>query len=176
MSGTSPAVYWDACVFLSWLLEDLPDAEQTQLDAMVRMVDNGRVALMTSVITRAEVVAVPSSSRSIRQELSSLIGRLDAEILGVDDRVAQLAGELRHHYIKRPKRHGGKALKLGTPDALHLATAILYEASEFQTYDKHDNRGTMGLLGLDGDVAGHNLRVCTPHGEPHRELFDHEGG
>jgi hypothetical protein len=56
-----------------------------------------------------------------------------------------------------------------TPDAIHLATAIHYNADEFHTFDgskprtPRDKRYTRsGLLLLDGNVAGHGLTVCKP--------------
>ena len=52
------------------------------------------------------------------------------------------------------------------PDAIHLASAILYEATEFHTFDgvrSGVNKG--GLLTLDGNVAGHRLRICAPKAE-----------
>jgi hypothetical protein len=44
---------------------------------------------------------------------------------------------------------------LKSPDAIHLATAILYRADEFHTFDDQ-------LIGLSGNVGGHRLIVCKP--------------
>ena len=176
MSGTRPAVYWDSCVFLSWLLKDLDDGgSAAELRSMVEMVESGRATLMTSAISHAEVVAAPASvppaAKDFQKRFLELMARSNVNTINVNVRVAQKARQLRHHYMLHPKRHRGRILKLGTPDAIHLATAILYKADEFQTYDKNDTRGTMGLLGLNGDVAGENLRICLPHGDPQADFF-----
>ena len=53
--------------------------------------------------------------------------------------------------------------KISSPDAIHLATAILYEADEFHTTDGGGKRKRAGdLLPLDGNVAGHPLKICKP--------------
>ena len=52
------------------------------------------------------------------------------------------------------------------PDAIHLASAIQYEATEFHTFDgvrSGVNKG--GLLTLDGNVGAHRLRICAPKAE-----------
>ena len=47
-------------------------------------------------------------------------------------------------------------------DALRLATAILYRADKFHTFDESNGRNSLGLLPLSGNVAGHNLTICKP--------------
>ena len=58
---------------------------------------------------------------------------------------------------------------LAGTDAIHLATAIHYEAYEFHTFDgcrpgkpRNKDKKRCGLLQLNGDVAGHRLAVCKP--------------
>jgi hypothetical protein len=56
--------------------------------------------------------------------------------------------------------------KISTPDAIHLATAILYEAEEFHTTDGGGKRKRAGdLIPLNGNVAGHRLRICIPRAD-----------
>jgi integrase len=45
--------------------------------------------------------------------------------------------------------------------AKHLASAIHFEVDEFHTFDE-GKKGGRSLLSLDGDVAGHRLRICKP--------------
>lgn len=65
------------------------------------------------------------------------------------------------HYISK---NGPTGLTLTVPDSLHLATAILYRATEFHTFDENDKpkQNALGLLPLSGDVAGHKLKICKP--------------
>lgn len=52
------------------------------------------------------------------------------------------------------------------PDAIHLASAILYDATEFHTFDgARAGANKAGLLTLDGNVAGHRLKICAPKAE-----------
>jgi PIN domain len=67
----------------------------------------------------------------------------------MDSKCAGLAHDIRDHYVAA----GNKGIK--TPDAIHLATAILYRATEFHTFDER-------LLDLSGNVGGHGLKICKP--------------
>ena len=50
--------------------------------------------------------------------------------IGMDSKVASLAHDLRDHY----GASGAKTLSV--PDAIHLATAILYRVDEFHSFDE----------------------------------------
>jgi hypothetical protein len=77
-----------------------------------------------------------------------------------DDPVMQLAGELCEYYDKQKLIDKGPPLCL--PDAIHLATAIIYEAKAFHTFDQKGSSRCRGLIPLSGNVAGHKLVVCKP--------------
>jgi PIN domain len=64
--------------------------------------------------------------------------------------------DLRNHYAAKGKK------TLSAPDAIHLATAILYRADEFHTFDSDGSSRSLGLLPLSGDVGGHRLIICKP--------------
>ena len=45
----------------------------------------------------------------------------------------------------------------------YVASAIHYNASEFHTFDgKRTGKNNGGLLTLNGNVAGHRLKICSP--------------
>jgi predicted nucleic acid-binding protein len=79
-----------------------------------------------SVILVSEVFAAPVGriNEAERQRLINLIAALDLK--DVDHEVADLAGTLRTKY------------RLKTPDALHLATAVLWGAERFHTNNSRD--------------------------------------
>lgn len=79
-----------------------------------------------SVILVSEVFAAPDGriNEAERQRLINLIAALDLK--DVDHEVADLAGTLRTKY------------RLKTPDALHLATAVLWGAERFHTNNSRD--------------------------------------
>jgi transposase-like protein len=62
-------------------------------------------------------------------------------------------GEAHTNTIEGYATSGGSKLK--TPDAIHLASAILHRADEFHTFDET-------LIALSGNVAGHKLTICKP--------------
>lgn len=75
--------------------------------------------------------------------------------------VMRKAKELREHFqAKRssPEQQHG----LCTPDAIHLATAVIFDCVEFHTFDKNHKRGCSGLLKLGPLPAGVKLKICTP--------------
>src|SRR5277367_6240872 len=53
--------------------------------------------------------------------------------ISVDTRISQRASAIRNYYNQR-------GTKLTTPDSIHLATAIIYEADEFHTLDGDGKR------------------------------------
>lgn len=86
-----------------------------------------------------------------------------------------LAGEIRDYQRKSSKKDAIKNIRV--PDAIHLASAIHYEAAEFHTFDGARRDGGVGkLLTLDGNVAGHRLRICTPKAEQLRLDFSFPAG
>jgi hypothetical protein len=87
--------------------------------------------------------------------------------VGVDIKIAALAHDIRNHYTGRRAEHADKTLS--TPDAIHLATAILYRVDEFHTFDRDGNAKNLGLLPLSGNVGGHKLTICKPEAK-HPEL------
>jgi predicted nucleic acid-binding protein len=100
---------------------------------------------MTSVLTTAEVLEgkIPAGVDTL---LNGLMRRMSR--VSIDIKVAQLAHDIRNHYTKE-----GQSIK--TPDALHMASAILHRVDEFHTFDER-------LLVLNGNVAGHRLMICKP--------------
>ena len=138
MPDTPSNIYWDSCVFLSYVNE-YTDRVPT-LEALLERSARGEIELYTSEISRVEVAFGASEQKR---------GRLDPEIeqkidfLWADSNVVvsveyhpgigQTARDLMREAITR-----GWSLK--PLDAIHLATAqwltsVGVEVSEFQTYD-----------------------------------------
>lgn len=163
MAGNNPAYYWDTCIFLAWLKNETTrkpgemDAIQDCLEKFKRR----ELSLMTSVMTITEITVakIPAGMESL---LDEVMQRSNFTRLAVDIRVAKLARDLRNYYLSHDDQYGGKTVTV--PDALHLATAILYRSTEFHTFDENDSPkyNSLGLLPLSGNVAGHNLIICKP--------------
>ena len=162
MATGKPRFYWDAAPLLAWITDEVrPDSsEMDGLAQIIELVEAGKAILMTSVLWRAEVLQAALSDEQRRLVTRAFQHRYIQE-LSIDARIMDLASELRSYH----KNHGEKdALKnLRTPDAIHLASALQYDATEFHTFDgKKVSGGAAGLLTLNGNVGGRPLKVCVP--------------
>lgn len=147
-------IYWDACIFIAWLKDEKrPHNEMDGILECVTRVEKNEVRLMTSVTTRTEVFEADLTA-AVKAMYTRLLQRRNVQQVDADLRVTNLARELREYY------NSGKR-KLTQPDAIHLATAIHYRADAFYTFD-NGNKGDLGLLELDGNVAGRPLHICKP--------------
>jgi predicted nucleic acid-binding protein len=146
MPGANLFYYWDTCLFLAWLKDEARNSGE--MDGVREVIDRSKkrdCRLMTSVLTSIEVLQakIPAGMDTM---FGGLLKRMTR--VGIDTKVAQLAHDIRNHYAKENRN-------IKTPDAIHLATAILNRADEFHTFDDK-------LIGLSGDVAGHRLVICKP--------------
>lgn len=156
----APIIYWDACVFLAWLKnEDRPETEMAGLASVVDEIEKRNFHLITSVTTKIEVLP-KRSGEEVMTKFSNLFKQENVDVIIIDERIANKASEIREYYIEEAKETGNRAL--GFADTLHLATAIIREASVLHTFDdgKSNKRG---LLELSGNVAGHSLKIEKPH-------------
>lgn len=163
MSGTKPIYYWDTCLFLAWINNETT-RKPGEMDGVAGVLDRFRkreVSLITSVITLVEISSAKLPA-GIGGLVEDVMQRPNFTKLAVDIRVAKLARDLRNHYLDRAAQYGGKTLTL--PDAMHVATAIIYRVNELHTFDGKDQPkiNSLGLLPLSGDVAGHALKICKP--------------
>jgi hypothetical protein len=146
MPGTNPIFYWDTCLFLAWLKDE--NRNLGEMDGVREIISRSQrrdCRLMTSVLTSVEVLQanIPAGVDTMFNGLMRRMSRI-----GIDTKVAQLGHDIRNHYFKKQQ-------SVKTPDAIHLATAVLNRADEFHTFDDR-------LLALSGDVAGHRLIICKP--------------
>jgi len=158
MAGDSPVYYWDTCLFLAWIKDE--QRKSGEMDGVREVIDRFKrreVKLMTSVLTTVEALSakLPVGMDTLFNGLMKRITRVS-----VDSKCAMLAHDLRNYYVIHAAAHGGKILS--TPDAIHLATAILYRATEFHTFDNDGDAKHLGLLPLSGNVGGHRLKICKP--------------
>jgi predicted nucleic acid-binding protein len=159
MPGSRPALYyWDTCLFLAWIKdEERPTGEMAGVREVIARSKRREVTIATSVITTTE--ALESSLPAGMDTLFFGVLRRTQQI-GVDSKIARLAHDLRNWYATRAAEFNNKTL--GVADALHLATAIIYRADEFHTFDRRNRQNTLGLLPLSGNVGGNDLKICKP--------------
>lgn len=158
MAGTDPIYYWDSCLFLAWIKdEERPTGEMDGVREVVERFKRREVKIITSVLTTTEVLEsrFPAGMKRLVDGMMKRVSRVS-----MDTKVAAMAHDLRDHYAAKAPGTGGKMLAV--PDAIHLATAILYRATEFHTFDSGKYGKSIGLLQLSGNVAGHRLTICKP--------------
>src|SRR6266436_1874998 len=141
MAGAEPTYYWDSCLFLAWIQdEERPSGEMDGVREVIERSKRRECRIVTSVLTSVEVLdsRLPVGLKTLFYGLMKRITRL-----GTDTKVAAIAHDLRDHYTARSAEFGGKTLS--TPDAIHLATAIIYRVTEFHTFDRDGNARFLGL-------------------------------
>jgi predicted nucleic acid-binding protein len=178
-------LYWDACIFIAWLKnEKRKEGDMAGLNSAVVDLQRGRATVLTSVVTRTEIRQIAIT----RDHLKTFEGLFDGgpkfRSVDVTPAIADLAGQIRLHYLQQSKRDGRPPLQL--PDALHIATALIHEAAVLHTFDEADNKKnkSRGLISLNGEeVAGYRLRIEKPSSldgqtsldlRPERELSEAE--
>ncbi len=158
MKAGKTVVYWDSAVWLAWLQNERhwPETVLAGIEDVVLHLESGKVVLITSSIARSEIFQGRLSQEQ-RSQWTSIMRRSDVQEVAADSRVNDRASAIREY-------HQARKVKLSTPDAIHLATAVLYKADEFQTMDGLDKSGkARRVLGLNGDVGGYPLVVVQPY-------------
>ena len=147
---SKPAYYWESSIFITWFLGGTqhPDVFDA-LGEIVKSVNRNQVQIVTSVLTRAELLESNLPSGAIRT-YDALFQRRSGNMIEqpIVKSVAELASSLRAHFpaLKKAKR---------MQDALHLATAVAYSVDEMHTTDD-------ALLACDGDPLLRGVRVLKP--------------
>lgn len=162
-TGRDHIVYWDTCIFLAWMNDERrPAGDMEGVSKVAELVERGEVVLITSTLTRAEILLSKTSAESMKK-YDLLLRRSNVVPHNVDLPIAKLTSGLMDFYLDSD-------FELLTPDAIHLATAIHYNAHEFHTFDGCDPKRKprrpkykrCGLLSLDKNVAGRALRILRP--------------
>lgn len=145
---------WDAAVWIAWLRREEDKCLQ-RIGAVVRELVEGDAVLVISAICDVEVVDLDVNDKTF--ELYGLIKRLPyVQTINVHQRIVEKARKVRS--LIRIENNSRKNNKLAIPkaaDSIHLATAILAEASVLHTYDK-------GLLSLSGKQIVDGIRITEP--------------
>jgi len=122
-------IYWDTTCWLAWLNDERfwPANVITGIQDVVYEVETGDAVLFTSAITRGEIFW-GKLNLDQKNMWSKLMRRSNVTEISADPRVTDRLSQIREY-------HSARGQRIFTPDATHLATAILYRADEFQTMD-----------------------------------------
>ncbi len=148
MPSNNSLVYWDTCVFIHRL-----QATQEHINILrhlTRAAENGELEIVTSIFTSVEICYLDKTQLTkphftIEQE-NKIVEFLDNPYIKLRQIDRDVARKSRSIVRNIPG--------IKPADALHLATAILYEVNEVQTYDPH-------LLSISEKMD--NMKVVLPH-------------
>jgi predicted nucleic acid-binding protein len=149
--------YWDTCIFYAWL-KDEKRADQGELEGIQHILELNKKKqnkIITSTITNSEILEGNLTKEQMDNFQSALLKGTFSTI-SVDIKISETARQIREYYYPTGKT-------VCTPDAIHLATAILYKVQVFHTFDERGDKDCRGLIPLNGNVAGHNLTIKKPH-------------
>jgi predicted nucleic acid-binding protein len=155
------AIYWDSCVFIALITgEERPNGEINGVLDCADRIDRNEIYLVTYKDSTEMEVLEANMSEEGKEMFQNLFARRNVIELTNHPRVQNLAKELREYYEEEKRRDNGKSIEV--QDAYHLAAAIYYQVDTFYTFDDGKNSKTRGLLGLNHNVAGHDLLICKP--------------
>lgn len=149
-------------MWIAWLTAEQAYADYlSNMEEYAAQADAGKVVLVTSSLTRGEILETRIGDEAATK-FQDFLNRPNVVEASADPRVTSLVGDLRNYY-QGLKQTGASEKALAVPDAVHLATAILYGVDQFHTFDDGKKGKHLGLLGLSGTVAAkYPLVICKP--------------
>jgi len=135
MADEPRRIYWDACVFLSYI-NGIP-ARLGPIDELLNQARAGQVELLTSSLSQAEVAfadiekAQGKLDPNVEQMIDDLWRPGSSPVKTVE--FYDLIGLEARDLMRQGIAQGWGSLKSG--DAMHLATAKRMEVAEMHTYD-----------------------------------------
>ena len=168
MAASPRRVYWDACVWIALLMREKIALDGSDRDTVCRQIiaeaRKNRLEILTSTLSLVEVCKSPALRSEKDDQLAAFFENDFILPINLDRAVGEHARML--------MVSGLPGLK--TQDAIHLASAVIGQASEFHTFDGDGSKP--GLLRLDQRIDrldGGKLRICTPNtGESNLPLLD----
>lgn len=149
--GSNPdPIYWDSCTYLDFLRGGHPN--QAHLRAILSDWEAGKVSLVTSTLTIAEVLFVRGVQPAVRLDASRRQDLIDLfrptgdrrlTLVELTRPIAEAARELCWDYSVRPK------------DAVHVASALADRCAVLHTHDG-------GLQKRSRQVGGNPILEITP--------------
>jgi hypothetical protein len=152
-------IFWDTCVFIAWLNDEKQKWSPEVLRGIKDVADQvhaNEVHLVVSTLMRTEIF-IGQLDLETKQKFSGFLQRSNVHEIAPDMRITDRASSIREYYNRRSE-------KIKAPDAIMLATSILYRVDEMQTMDGLEtNKRYTKLLALNGDVAGYPLVIVPPY-------------
>lgn len=125
-------IYWDACAWIAYIQKEMPDEGKGFTEPRYEMcretlqrAEKGEYEIATSAFTLAEVCKRPLDPTSPATNLAAFFDQPYIVIIPVDKQVGRQAQNL--------QLAGLAGLK--PPDAVHLASATIWNVPTFHTFD-----------------------------------------
>lgn len=139
-------VYWDACVFLSWLKQKEEPENTKKCIGTIEAAKKDEIIIVTSAITLTEVVKIKRDkplSKEDEEKIKILFESKFVSVVGLDRRIAEYARNLIWQYPH-----------LNPKDSIHLATALKNNIPVLHSFDSH-------LLKLNEIIE--NIQITEPN-------------
>ena len=169
MAKVSVRVYWDACAWIAYINQEKAVRKENETienrfamcSEVLKLAQDGKLEIVTSAFTLAEVCKNPEEIDSPLDNLPSFFEKSYILIVPVDMAIGRRAQNMLTTGL----------INLKPPDAVHLASAQRAAVSEFHTFDSK-------VLNLDekiGVTDGQPLKICRPtEGQPLGPLFEEQ--
>ena len=111
MSANPEKKYWDACIFFAWLNNEEDIHGVAVIDgiaAMAKLYDDGKIVLMSSLITKTEVFDHKLKTQYARDEFSRRFQRDNFSWILVDERVTDLSRKIGDFHARKGGDHPGR--------------------------------------------------------------------
>ncbi len=150
---------WDSCIFYAALKgEEHRAGELEALKERTRQFNDGQLEILASTLVLAEVRSSKLTAEESKN-FESMIRRSNALLVDVNPRIASLAAELRDKYHTEQGKH------LSVPDAIHVATAIVFDC-EMWTTDAANKKHEAGILTFAKSIQqDHGINLRRPWGQ-----------
>ncbi len=150
-----PIIGLDASLFIAWLTgEQRPDDQAAGIQECFERIRKDEIQAIVSAVLYSEIL-LGQYPEDKQLAFYKLMSGTNPQVMEVDIRIARTAGELRTYF-------NTKGMKMSTPDAVHISTAIHYGAHEFYTVDEGLTAKLENLLDLSAAVEGCSLVVRIP--------------
>jgi predicted nucleic acid-binding protein len=138
--------YWDSACFLAYFRGE--EERVTQCEAALKDAEAGKILIVTSALTIAEVLALRGEARlppdpAMKKKVADFFKNEYISVQNVTRKVAELARDLVWDHDIKPK------------DAIHVASALAVEAPILETFDRQ-------LLRRTGKVGRPPLTIREP--------------
>lgn len=155
MTKSRQIIYWDACAWISYIQKEMPgkgksftDPRYAMCTETLKKAEAGECEIATSAFTLAEVCKRPLDPTSPANKLSSFFDQPYIILIPVDKQVGLQAQSI--------QLAGLSGLK--PQDAIHLASAMVWNIPVFHTFDDRLRGFNRMLTMADGNL----LEIMKP--------------